>query len=103
MREPKVPAVYIIASRRNGTIYAGVTSDLCSRIVQHKEGKIQGFSKRYNIKMLVWFEYLSSMEEAIKRETRVKTWLRKWKLELIEKTNPDWKDLFEETCGRFIP
>ena len=102
MREEKVPAVYILASKRHGTLYIGVTSDLCSRIAQHKEGKIAGFTRRYGVKMLVWYEFEGSMEEAIKREKQLKEWQRGWKIELIEKHNPTWRDLFEETCGAWI-
>lgn len=98
MREEKNPAVYILARRRNGTLYIGVTSDLCSRIAEHKDGKIPGFSQKYNIKTLVWFQTFNSMEEAIKREKQLKEWKRGWKLELIEKSNPDWHDLFSEEC-----
>ncbi|MDP1699730.1 MAG: GIY-YIG nuclease family protein [Aestuariivirga sp.] len=98
MREEKNPAVYILASRRNGTLYIGVTSDLCNRIAEHKDGRIPGFSKKYNLKILVWFQNYNSMEEAIKREKQLKEWKRSWKLELIEKSNPDWHDLFPEEC-----
>ncbi len=98
MREEKNPAVYILASRKNGTLYIGVTSDLCNRISQHKDGKVPGFSQKYNIKILVWFQNFNNMEEAIKREKQLKEWKRSWKLELIEKSNPDWHDLFPEVC-----
>ena len=103
MRDEKVPTVYIVASQRNGTIYIGVTSDLCSRINAHKEGRFEGFTKDYTVKNLVWFEYFGTMADAIKREKQMKEWKRNWKLELIEKLNPQWRDLFEENCGRFIP
>jgi putative endonuclease len=76
-----------------------VTSDLCSRIAQHKEGMIPGFTRKYGVKMLVWYELQGSMEEAIKREKQLKEWQRGWKIELIERLNPTWRDLFEETCG----
>ena len=72
MREDKVPAVYILASRRHGTLYVGVTSDLCSRIAAHKDGSIPGFTQKYKVKMLVWYEFLGSMEEAIRREKQLK-------------------------------
>ena len=98
MRDEIQPAVYILASRRNGTIYIGVTSDLCSRIVQHREGNIPGFTKKYGVKTLVWFQYLDSMPAAIAREKHLKEWKRAWKLELIEKSNPDWLDLYAGTC-----
>ena len=99
----KVPAVYILASRRHGTLYIGVTSDLCSRIRQHKLGEVQGFTKTYNIKMPVWFEFFGSMEDAIRREKQMKEWQRGWKITAIEKMNPMWRDLYEEQCGRFVP
>ena len=98
MRDGFQPAVYILASKRNGTLYIGVTSNLCNRIVEHKHGKIPGFTLKYDVKMLVWFQYFDSMELAIAEEKRLKEWQRVWKLELIEKTNPDWRDLFAETC-----
>jgi len=90
----KQPAVYILASKRNGTLYVGVTSDLVKRIWEHKNNMVEGFSKRYNIHRLVWYELHDSMESAIIREKRLKDWKRKWKLELIESRNPDWQDLY---------
>jgi putative endonuclease len=98
MRDEIQPAVYILASRRNGTLYIGVTSDLCSRIVQHGDGSIPGFTMKYNVKTLVWFQYLDSMPAAIAREKQLKQWKRSWKLELIENSNPDWRDLYGEAC-----
>ena len=98
----KVPCVYIVASRRHGTSYIGVTSDLCSRIRQHKLTEFEGFTKDYAIKQLVWFEFFGSMQEAIKREKQMKEWQRGWKITLIEKMNPMWEDLFDEQCGKFI-
>jgi len=91
----KHPAVYIPASERNGTLYIGVTSDLVKRIWEHKENVIAGFTKRYAIHRLVWYEMHESMESAIEREKRLKEWKRKWKLELIESTNPKWEDLYD--------
>jgi putative endonuclease len=102
MREEKVPAVYILASKRYGTLYIGVTSDLCGRVAAHKQGDIPGFTRRYGVKTLVWYEFLGSMDEAIKREKQLKEWQRVWKIELIEKLNPTWRDLFEEMCGAWI-
>ena len=102
MREEKVPAAYILASRRHGTLYIGVTSDLCSRIADHKRGMIAGFTQKYAVKMLVWYELCGSMDEAIKREKQLKEWRRGWKIELIEKLNPTWRDLFEDTCGAWM-
>jgi putative endonuclease len=103
MRAEIQPAVYILASRQNGTLYIGVTSDLCSRITQHKEGGIPGFTKKYDVKILVWFEYFDAMAEAIKREKQMKEWNRDWKIKLIQSSNPDWRDLFAETCGVYLP
>jgi putative endonuclease len=102
MREEKVPAVYMLASKRHGTLYIGVTSDRCNRIAEHKQGMIAGFTQKYSVKMLVWYELSASMEDAIKREKQLKEWRRSWKIELMEKLNPTWRDLFEETCGRWI-
>jgi putative endonuclease len=99
MRDELQPAVYILASSRNGTLYVGVTSDLCSRIAQHREGSIAGFAKKYGVKILVWFEHLGTMPDAILREKQLKEWKRAWKLELIERSNPDWRDLYAESCA----
>jgi putative endonuclease len=90
----KQPAVYILASKRNGTLYIGVTSHLVKRIWEHKNNMVEGFTKRYNVHRLVWFELHESMESAIIREERLKNWKRKWKLELIERRNPEWLDLY---------
>src|ERR1700744_5234190 len=86
-------AVYIMASRRNGTLYAGVTSALWTRVQQHKLGAFEGFSKDYNCKALVWYEPHPTMLEAIRSEKRIKRWRRDWKLALIEAQNPEWRDL----------
>jgi putative endonuclease len=90
----KQPAVYILASQRNGTLYIGVTSDLVKRIWEHKNNMVKGFTKRYGVHQLVWYELHEGMESAIEREKRLKEWKRKWKLELIERTNPNWEDLY---------
>ncbi len=92
----KQPAIYIIANKRNGTLYTGVTSNLVGRIYQHKEGVIKGFSKRYGCKLLVFYELHETMESAISREKQIKAGSREKKLELIESINPDWKDLYED-------
>ncbi|MCR6645929.1 MAG: GIY-YIG nuclease family protein [Terricaulis sp.] len=89
-------AVYLMASGRNGTLYLGVTSNLIQRVCQHKEGAIDGFSKRYGCVRLVWFEAHTEMSAAIAREKDIKKWRRAWKLNLIERTNPQWRDLFED-------
>ncbi len=92
----RLPCVYILASRRNGTLYTGVSSNLAQRVWQHKSGCVEGFTKRYGIHHLVWHEVHDNMEQAIIREKELKKWKRTWKLALIEKTNPNWKDLFDE-------
>jgi putative endonuclease len=86
--------VYIMASQRNGTLYVGVTSDLSRRAYEHREGLIKGFTTRYGVTMLVWYERFPTVDEAITFEKRLKRWRRKWKLELIEKMNPQWLDLY---------
>jgi len=91
----KQPAVYILASKRNDTLYVGVTSDLVKRIWEHKNNMVEGFTKCYMVKQLVWYELHESMESGIKREKRIKDWKRAWKLELIESKNPDWLDLYD--------
>lgn len=96
MRQDFGPTAYILASRRNGTLYIGVTSNLIQRIHQHREGLVPGFTLEYGVKMLVWFEQHSTMDSAIQREKRIKKWNRAWKLELIEKDNLDWRDLAED-------
>jgi putative endonuclease len=95
----KEPAVYILASQRNGTLYIGVTSDLVKRGWQHRNDAASGFSKRYGVHRLVYFEMHASMEAAIIREKRLKKWNRKWKLELIESGNPEWRDLWPGLLG----
>ena len=90
------PTVYLLASRRNGTLYLGVTSDLMGRIHRHRHGLLPGFTRQYEVKRLVWFEPHATMEAAILREKRIKKWNRVWKLELIEKDNPAWRDLAED-------
>jgi putative endonuclease len=100
MRErPFQPCVYILASQRNGTLYTGVTSDPVRRVWEHREGLGAKFAKRYGVSRLVWFELHSTMDTAIQREKRIKTWNRAWKLRLIEETNPRWLDLFDDLAG----
>jgi putative endonuclease len=91
--------VYIMASKRNGTLYIGVTNDLIRRAWEHREGMADGFTKKYGVKMLVHFEMFENIDAAIHRETRLKKWKRRWKLELIEKNNVEWKDLYETLIG----
>jgi putative endonuclease len=88
--------VYLLASGRNGTLYAGVTSDLIKRTWQHREALADGFSKKYNVKQLVWFEVHNDVYAAITREKQIKKWNRAWKIRLIQEQNPLWRDLYEE-------
>ena len=88
--------VYILASRRNGTIYTGVTNDLIRRVHEHRTHAAPGFTEKYDVTKLVWFEAYEDAVQAIKREKAIKSWSRMWKLELIEKMNPEWKDLWDE-------
>jgi putative endonuclease len=90
----KQPCVYILASKRNGTLYTGVTSDLVKRVYEHKNGLADGFTKKYNVHRLVYFETHEHMNAAITREKQIKKWNRRWKLRLIEERNPEWKDLY---------
>jgi putative endonuclease len=90
------PCVYILASERNGTLYIGVTSNLLKRIWEHKNDAVAGFTERYGVHALVWFEQHENMESAIIREKPIKKWNREWKLRLIEETNPQWRDLYPE-------
>jgi len=88
--------VYILASKPNGTIYIGVTSDLIKRVYEHKHKLADGFTKKYSIDMLVYFEALESIESAIEREKQIKKWSRSWKIRLIDNANPNWEDLYPE-------
>ena len=92
----KHPSVYILASKRNGTLYVGVTSNLVKRVWEHKNDMVEGFTKRYAVHRLVWYELHENMESAISREKRIKGWKRKWKLQLIEKDNSNWHDLYHQ-------
>ena len=91
----KQPVVYILASQRNGTLYIGVTSDLAQRIWQHKNDVFEGFTKKYCVHLLVYYEQHEDMENAIIREKRLKKWNREWKIRLIEENNPNWNDLYD--------
>lgn len=93
--------VYILASKRNGTLYIGVTSDLAARMYEHRERLVPGFTRRYAIKTLVWYEHHIHIEDAIQREKSLKRWLRKWKLALIERANPEWRDLYADMLVKF--
>ncbi|NNM78260.1 GIY-YIG nuclease family protein [Sphingomonas sp. ID1715] len=87
--------VYIMTNKRNGTLYIGVTSDLCQRVWQHREGLIDGFTKKYGLKRLVWFEAYDDIQDARARELQMKEWQRAWKIKRIEEMNPTWDDLYE--------
>ena len=91
----KYPCVYIMANKPNGTLYIGVTSNLMQRVWEHKNNFVEGFTKRYNIHHLVYFEQHEDMFSAITREKRLKKWNRSWKIRIIEKQNPEWKDLYD--------
>jgi putative endonuclease len=93
--------VYILASKKNGTLYLGVTNDLGRRIYEHKNNLVEGFSKKYEIHRLVYFEVCEDVRAAIQREKNMKKWKRQWKIELIEKNNPDWKDLYHQIVSGF--
>jgi putative endonuclease len=95
MYVPRQYYVYILASKRNGTLYIGVTSDILRRVSEHKNDVREGFTSRYGVHILVWCEVYEDIQEAITREKRIKKWRRKWKIELIEKHNPHWLDLAE--------
>jgi len=88
--------VYILASKRNGTLYTGVTNNLNKRVYEHKNNLFDGFTKKYNVHNLVYYEVLTNIDDAILREKRIKKWKRQWKIELIEKDNPSWIDLYEQ-------
>jgi putative endonuclease len=95
----KQPCVYILASKRNGTLYVGVTSNLVRRAWEHRVGELEGFAKHYGVYQMVYAEFHDSMADAILREKRMKHWRRAWKIELIERDNPSWRDLYDE----FVP
>ena len=92
----KQPCVYLLASQRNGTLYCGVTTNLVKRVWEHKNDVVDGFTQRYGVHHLVWYEVHDTMDSAISREKAIKEWQRKWKLQLIEGMNPLWKDLYDD-------
>jgi len=92
----KQPCVYLLASRWRGTLYLGVTSNLVCRVWQHRQGIVEGFSKRHHVHDLVWFEQHATMPGAIAREKAIKEWKRNWKIELVERMNPRWRDLYPD-------
>ncbi len=96
MSDEKQPAVYIMASRYRGTLYTGVTSALWQRVADHKNERFDGFTKNYEIKMLIWYEHHQAMKDAIRREKQIKKWNRQWKFRIIEEMNPDWLDLHDK-------
>jgi len=96
----KQPATYILASRRNGTLYVGVTNDLIGRIWQHRNHAVPGFTHRHRVTCLVWYELHETMDAAITREKRLKKWERAWKIRLIEESNPYWNDLWPAITGQ---
>ena len=96
--DEKLFCVYILASQRNGTLYVGVTSNLPKRVWEYREGFVEGFTERYGVKQLVWYEVHGEAMAAITREKQIKKWNRQWKLNLIEQFNPGWRDLFEDIC-----
>ena len=87
--------VYLMASKKNGTLYVGVTNNLIRRVYEHKNGRIEGFTSRYAVHQLVWFEATPAIEAAIQKEKQIKNWTREWKMALIEQTNPEWRDLYD--------
>jgi putative endonuclease len=95
MTEIKQPSVYILASKKNGTLYIGVTSNLVKRVWEHKNDLVAGFTKRYKVHNLVWYELHDNMDTAIEREKNMKEWERAWKIKLIEKDSENWNDLFD--------
>jgi putative endonuclease len=92
------PCVYILASKPYGTLYVGVTSNLTQRIWQHREGVVAGFTKKYGVSRLVWYEQWDLMSDAIGREKQIKEWKRDWKINFIERENPEWMDLYRSIC-----
>lgn len=95
----KAFCVYLMASQRNGTLYVGVTSDLVKRVWEHRQDAVKGFTQRYQVHDLVWYEQHETAESAIGREKQIKKWNRNWKIELIQAMNPDWRDLYEDVVG----
>ncbi len=102
MRQEKKPCVYIVASKRNGTLYIGVTSDVWSRAADHKQGLREGFAKKYGVDRLVYYEVHDDMDAAIRREKQLKIWNRAWKIRIIEGMNPEWCDLFDMEVGAVL-
>ncbi len=97
------PCVYILASKPNGVLYIGVTSALADRMAQHTQGLIDGFTRKYSVKLLVYYEFHETMTAAIRREKQLKEWRRAWKVRLIETMNPEWRNLFDPATGAIEP
>ena len=96
----RLPCVYILASKQNGTLYTGVTSNLPNRIWEHKNNVVEGFTHKYGVHILVWYEVHEAMDSAIIREKRIKKWNREWKIRMIEEDNPHWRDLYPDILGQ---
>ncbi|MGD9000052.1 MAG: GIY-YIG nuclease family protein [Granulosicoccaceae bacterium] len=92
----RLPCVYLLASKQNGTLYTGVTSNLFRRVWEHKQHVVEGFTSKYGVTKLVWYEVHETMESAIRREKAIKNWKRAWKIKIIEATNPHWRDLYDD-------
>ena len=103
MREEVGGFVYILASARNGTLYTGSARDLLRRMYEHREGVFHGFTRKYGVTRLVWFEAHESVAAAYRREQSIKRWRREWKLALIEKSNPQWRDLYDDVTSNILP
>lgn len=104
-RTIKRPCIYLLASAPNGVLYLGVTSDLHQRMAEHDQGLIDGFTKRYGVKLLIYYEFCDTMPDAIAREKRLKEWQRSWKVRLIYGANPEWRNLYDPASGEieFLP
>ncbi len=100
---PKAGYVYILASRRNGTLYTGVTHDVARRVWEHKHDLIEGFTRQYQVHRLVYYEWHRDIRDAIRREKQIKKWKRAWKIRLIEERNPEWRDLYDELLDALYP
>lgn len=91
----KIYFIYILASKKNGTLYIGVTNNLARRVFEHKQNSVEGFTEKYDVHTLVYYEYTENIDSALQREKQLKKWRRQWKINLIEKDNPNWNDLYE--------
>jgi putative endonuclease len=98
-RMERQPCVYILANKRNGTLYVGVTSNLIKRVWEHKQNLVDGFTRKYSVDTLVWYEVHETMVSAISREKAIKNWKRSWKIKTIEAVNPEWRELYDHLAG----